>query len=410
MTRTHGAFVATAALLACAALAGCRAASTGAGITTPGGSASATSASAPATSAPSPSWPPAIALEHAWSGFASPVLLTHAGDGSGRAFVVELRGVVRVVKNGAVLDTPYLDISRLVSTGGERGFFSIAFAPDYRTSGRFYVDYTDLNGNSVIARYRVSATDPDVADPGSAEVLLRVVQPFANHNGGQLAFGPDGHLYVGFGDGGSAGDPYGNGQKPGTLLGKILRLDVSGPGGYKVPPDNPFVATKSFRPEIWDLGLRNPWRFSFDTKTEDLYIGDVGQNDWEEIDFEPAGSGGRNYGWNRYEGTHPYPPGSAPAPTLGLTMPVAEYGHDVGIAVTGGYVYRGSRWPALVGAYFFGDYGSGRVWALAREGGTWRTALVAETGLSIAAFGQDEDGELYVLDHASGRVSRIVGR
>ena len=405
MTRTHSALMAAAVVAACATLAACRSAPTADRLTTPGGSAAVTSASVPATS-----WPPAVALEPAWSGFVNPVMLTHAGDGSGRAFVVELRGVVRVIDNGRALGTPFLDVSRLVSTGGERGFLSIAFAPDYRTSGRFYVDYTDLNGNSVIARYRVSTKDRNVADPGSAEVLLRVDQPFANHNGGQLAFGPDGYLYVGFGDGGGAGDPHGNGQDPGTLLGKILRLDVSGPGGYTVPPDNPFVATKGFRPEIWDLGLRNPWRFSFDTRTGDLYIGDVGQDAWEEIDFEPAGSGGRNYGWNRYEGTHAYPPGSTPAPTAGLTMPVAEYGHGADISVTGGFVYRGTRWPSLDGVYFFGDYGSGRLRALARVDGAWRATSVAETGMRIASFGQGEDGELYVLDYASGRILRIAGR
>lgn len=392
-------------LAALAALAGCGT-PPGSGVTTPGEASPTPPASEPTTS---PAWPPRVALEPAWSGFDNPVLLTHAGDGSGRAFVVELGGVVRVVKKGVVLDAPFLNVSKLVSTGGERGLFSIAFAPDYRASGTFYIDYTDVDGDSVIARYRVSASDPDAADPASARIVLRVKQPFANHNGGQVAFGTDGMLYVGFGDGGGAGDPYGNGQNPGVLLGKILRLDVSGVDGYRIPPDNPFVGRKGFRPEIWSLGLRNPWRFSFDTLTGDLYIADVGQGAWEEIDFEPAGAGGRNYGWNLYEGSHAYKEG-AKASVGEPTMPVAEYGHDVGISVTGGFVYRGTRWPALQGVYFFADYGSGRLWALQRANGVWRDALVAKTGLSIAGFGQDESGEVYVLDLTSGKIERIVGR
>jgi glucose/arabinose dehydrogenase len=351
-----------------------------------------------------------VKTEVAFTGFDRPVQLTHAGDGSGRAFVVELPGVIRLIQDGKVLPKAFLDVSDKVSTGGERGFFSIAFPPDYAASGRFYVDYTNKDGNSVISRYRVSASDSDSADPGSEQVLLAVDQPFSNHNGGQLAFGPDGYLYVGFGDGGSEGDPFRNGQNPNVLLGKILRLDVSGSGGYSVPRDNPFVGRKGYRPEIWDLGLRNPWRFSFDLANGDLYIADVGGTDWEEIDWEPAHSGGRNYGWNIYEGTHPFPPGTPPASAVGLTMPVAEYGHDQGDAVMGAYVYRGRRWPALAGAYFYGDYGSGRLWALTRRSGSWESAVVADTGLTISGFGQDQSGELYLCDLSSGSISRIVGR
>ena len=361
----------------------------------------------PATATP---WPPVIALEPAWSGFRQPVLLTHAGDNSGRAFVVELPGRVRVIDGGKVLTKPFLDISSRVSTGGERGLFSVAFPPDYVTSGRFYVDYTNTAGDSVIARYRVSASDRNRADSASAQVLMTVKQPYANHNGGQLAFGPDGCLYIGFGDGGSGGDPQGNGQNPRTLLGKLLRIDVRGAGAYSVPKGNPFVGAAGVRPEIWDLGLRNPWRFSFDTKTGDLYIADVGQNAWEEIDMEPLGAGGRNYGWNRYEGTHAYPPGSAAQPPMTFTMPVAEYGHDVGESVAGGFVYRGTRYPSLQGVYFYGDYTSGRIWALGSRGGVWKTQQVAKTRLAIAGFGQNESGELYVLDLSSGNIAHITGR
>ncbi len=358
------------------------------------------------TPTPEPVWPPTVSLEPAFSGLEQPVLAVGAGDGSDRLFVVELTGRVRVAKAGAVLPKPFLDLSGLVSTGGERGLFSVAFPPDYATSGAFYVDYTNTAGNSVIARYRVSA-DPDRADPASAEVLLTVKQPYANHNGGQLAFGPDGFLYIGFGDGGSGGDPQGNAQNPATMLGKMLRIDVSRPGPYGIPLDNPFIGQTAYRAEIWALGLRNPWRFSFDRSTGELYIADVGQNEWEEIDVEPARSGGRNYGWNRFEGTHPYPPDAKRDPA-GFTMPVIEYDHSAGESVAGGFVYRGKRSAALLGVYFYADYSSGRVWALRRAGTRWQMALVAETGRAIAGFGQDDAGELYLLDLQSGEALRIV--
>jgi glucose/arabinose dehydrogenase len=351
-------------------------------------------------------WPPTIRIEPVWSGFEQPVLLTGAGDGTSRLFVVELTGRIRIIRAGAVLSEPFLDLSRVVSTGGERGLFSVAFPPDYATRGVFYVDYTNAAGDSIIARYRVSS-DPDRADPGSAEVLLTVEQPYANHNGGQLAFGPDGYLYVGFGDGGGAGDPEANAQNPRSMLGKMLRIDVAGAGAYRIPPDNPFVTSADHRSEIWAMGLRNPWRFSFDRSSGDLYIADVGQNAWEEIDVEPAGSGGHNYGWDLFEGTHPYP-ADATRDSAGFTAPVVEYARDAGQSVTGGFVYRGARFPALDGAYFYADFSSGRVWALRRAGTTWQTALVAETELNIAGFGQDDAGELYVLDLKRGDILRIV--
>lgn len=359
-----------------------------------------------ATTAPEPAWPPTISLEPASSGFEQPVLAVGAGDGSDRLFVVELTGRIRVVKDGAAVPEPFLDLSDLVSTGGERGLFSVAFAPDYATSGIFYVDYTDKAGDSVIARYRVSA-DPDRADPASVEVLLQVEQPYTNHNGGQLAFGPDGFLHIGFGDGGSGGDPKGNAQNPETLLGKMLRIDVSHPGAYGIPLDNPFVGETASRAEIWALGLRNPWRFSFDRSTGELYIADVGQSAWEEINVEPAGSGGRNYGWNRFEGTHAYPQG-AKRDSKGYTMPVVEYDRKAGQSVTGGFVYRGRRSAALTGVYFYADYTSGRLWALRRVGTGWETTLLAETGRNIAGFGQDDAGEIYVLDIERGDVLRIA--
>jgi glucose/arabinose dehydrogenase len=331
-----------------------------------------------------------------------PVYLTHAGDGSGRLFIVEKPGRIRIVKDGDLLPDPFLDITdRTRSTGNEQGLLGLAFDPQYRTNGRFFVDYIDLNGNTVVARYLVSADNPDKADPASGAAILRVNQPYANHNGGDLVFGPDGYLYIGMGDGGSAGDPLGNGQRLDTLLGKLLRIDVrSDP--YAIPPDNPFLGRAGARPEIWAYGLRNPWRFSFDRATGDLYIGDVGQDAYEEIDFQPAGSaGGQNYGWNIMEGLHPYKGGD----TAGLVPPVAEYSHDGGnCSVTGGYVYRGTRIPPLQGTYLFGDYCTGTIWVLRRIAGEWRMADWSgfSFGFPISSFGEDESGELYILDYKAG--------
>ena len=246
------------------------------------------------------------------TGLSAPVDVANAGDGSGRLFVVEQGGKIRIVRDGALVERPFLDIGGRITSGGERGLLGLAFHPDYPTDPRFFVDYTDRDGNTVVSSFRVSATDPDVADPGSESILLHVDQPFANHNGGGLGFGPDGDLYIALGDGGSEGDPQGNGQRLDTLLAKILRIDVDGGAAagapYGIPADNPFVGTAGAKPEIWLYGLRNPWRFRFDRQTGDLWIGDVGQDAWEEIDVARAGVGGLDFGWNRTEGFHCYDP------------------------------------------------------------------------------------------------------
>lgn len=347
----------------------------------------------------------AIRLEPAFAGLTQPLFLTHAGDGSGRVFVVEQGGVVRVARGGSLMEDPFLDVSSLVTAGGERGLLGLAFAPDFEESGRVYVDYTDANGDTVVARYVVErGLGADRVDPSSAEVLLRVVQPFANHNGGHVAFGPDGFLYVALGDGGSGGDPGNRAQDRGELLGKILRVDVAG-ARATAPSSNPFVG-RDGADEVWALGLRNPWRFSFDRESGDLWIGDVGQGDAEEINFEAAGgSGGRNYGWNVWEGSKRFRPGSTNGDA---TFPVAEYSQDGGhCAVTGGYVYRGNAVPALRGVYLYADYCSGTVWGLAPDRGEWVTRTLLTTEHRISSFGEDEAGELYVVDH-TGRVMRVA--
>lgn len=350
-------------------------------------------------------------------GLGQPTHITNAGDGSGRLFVVEQPGRIRIVKNGVLLATPFLDISNTganqVLFGGEQGLLSVAFPLQFDAKGYFYVYYTNLNGDNVAARYFLSA-NPDVADPSSEVILRTFPHPtFQNHNGGQLAFGPDGFLYIGTGDGGSGGDPNNNGQNPNTFLGKILRIDVESVANpridtYIIPLNNPFVGTQGFLPEIWALGLRNPWRFSFDRLTGDLYFGDVGQDSFEEIDFQPASSqGGENYGWRIMEGLHCFnPPNCSPA---GLTLPVIEYDHTQGNSVTGGMVYRGQNFPLMQGIYFYGDYFSGRIWGLKQNGAVWENALFLDTLPNIATFGEDEAGELYVADRANGRIYRLIG-
>jgi glucose/arabinose dehydrogenase len=338
----------------------------------------------------------------------SPVYVTDAGDGSGRLFIVEQVGRIRIVKDGALLPTPFLDIRSLVESGGERGLLSVAFHPDFKTNGVFVVDYTRASstpanvGDTVIARYRATPPAADVADRASAEALLTIDQPQPNHNGGLVKFGPDGLLYIGMGDGGGGGDtgaghaPEGNGQSLTTLLGKMLRIDVGAAGPYTVPPGNPNLG-QAARREIWAYGLRNPWRFSFDRATGDLYIGDVGQNDYEEIDFQPSNAkGGVNYGWPVWEGNHGYRLASTRSPD---TKPIAEYSHAGGAcSVTGGYVYRGTNIPALAGFYIFGDYCNGRLWTLVRFGGAWRLGLLRDTSYLISSFGEDDAGELYLVD------------
>lgn len=354
---------------------------------------------------------PDVRLLRAAGGFSMPTSIENARDGSNRLFIVEQAGRIRIISNGSVLSTPFLQIPSRISCCGERGLLGLAFPPGYASKGRFYVYYTAPNGDITVARYRVSA-DPDVADPASERVILTIEHRQAgNHNGGQLAFGPDGYLYVGTGDGGGSGDQFQNGQNTNSLLGKMLRIDAeSQPDGtYSVPPTNPFVGRGGFRPEIWAYGLRNPWRFSFDRETGDLYIGDVGQNRWEEIDFQPASSrGGENYGWNRMEGAHCFAPQNC-SPS-GLVLPISEYantGPD-DCSVTGGYVYRGARFPAMSGFYFFADLCSGKVRALRRENGEWRSFLL-NVRVQASTFGEDEDGDLYVAEYPGGVIYQVAG-
>jgi glucose/arabinose dehydrogenase len=337
--------------------------------------------------------------------------VTAAPGDTDRLFIVERGGLIRIFEGGALHATPFLDVSGLIASGGERGLLGMAFHPDYATNGYFYVDYTDTDGDTQVSRFTVSG-DPDVADAGSELPILSVDQPYANHNGGMLAFGPDGMLYVGMGDGGDAGDPDGNGQNPTTLLGALLRLDVDGGSPYAIPADNPFADHATNREEIWAYGLRNPWRFSFDKETGDLYIGDVGQGQVEEVDFQPASSaGGENYGWNVMEGSSCYglPSGCS---TDGLTLPVHQYGHSAGCSITGGYVYRGTASPALAGRYFYADYCSGWIRSLTVVDGeaTDLQDHSADIGSvsQLASFGEDAAGELYVVS-LGGTVYRLSG-
>jgi glucose/arabinose dehydrogenase len=345
-----------------------------------------------------------VRLSPVLDGFQSPLLLVDDPATRGEAYVVEQGGRVWRVAQGVRDPAPFLDLTPLVRSGGEQGLLGLAFGPAGETPRRLYASYTDAQGDSVLARYLLDAEGH--VDPASAEPLLKVDQPYANHNGGHVLFGPDGFLYVGLGDGGSAGDPQGNGQDPHALLGSLLRLDVRPATGYAIPPDNPYAEGRDGRPEVWAKGLRNPWRFTFDRETGDLYIGDVGQNKVEEIDFQPAGQGrGANYGWNVFEGASRYKllgsPFSDPVP------PVAEYGHEDGCSVTGGHVYRGAAVPALRGVYLFGDYCSGSLWGLVHKAdGTWAMAKLLDTGLRISSFAEDEDGELYVVDHG-GSIQKV---
>jgi glucose/arabinose dehydrogenase len=336
-----------------------------------------------------------------------PVDVQNARDGSGRLFVVEKSGRIVIVQNGQELATPFLDIrSEVGSQNTEQGLLGLAFHPDYAGSGLFFVNYTDVNGDTVIAAFHVSAGDPNRADPATQVDLLHVRQPYANHNGGGLAFGPDGYLYIGLGDGGSAGDPQRNGQNLDTELGKLLRINVDGGEPYTIPSDNPFALSGGL-PEIWAYGLRNPWRFSFDRLTGDLYIGDVGQDTWEEVDYVRAGTpGGLNFGWSYYEASHPYHPN--PPANATFTFPVVEYSHDYGCAITGGYVYRGAALPEWRGVYLYADYCSGTVWGLIQTASnTWQTQVVFNTGAHINTFGQDEAGELYLVDYNTGTLFRL---
>ncbi len=361
-----------------------------------------------ATPTPLP-FPPTIALEQVTTGFRRPVYLTHAGDPT-QVYVVEQKGLIQLVVNGQIQPTPFLDITdRVGSRASEQGLLSVAFPPDFADSHVFYVNYTDRRGDTVIARFRLSEDNPMQADPNSEQIVLQIDQPANNHNGGQLQFGPDGYLYIGMGDGGRGGDPWGNAQNLSVLLGKMLRIDVTGVETYAIPADNPFVGQDNARSEIWAWGLRNPWRFSFDRATGDLYIADVGQNRIEEVDFQPADSpGGENYGWDIMEGSACFEPPQGCDPT-GLVMPVVEYDHKWGCSITGGYVYRGTQYPQLNGIYFYGDFCSGRIWGLKQTpSGEWLSAPLLEAGIQISSFGEDANGEIYVLDYSSGTVYHLV--
>ncbi len=334
-----------------------------------------------------------------------------AGDRN-RAFVVEQGGRIRIVRGGAVVGTPFLDVSSKISTGGERGLLGLAFHPQYASNGRFYVNYTDRSGDTHISEFRASPPAADAVDPATERELLFVRQPFANHNGGGLAFGNDGMLYAGLGDGGNAGDPQGNGQNLSTPLGKLLRMNVDAGTPFAVPSDNPFVARAGAFPAIWAYGLRNPWRFAFDRETGDLFLADVGQNAVEEVDFAAAPRrGGENYGWNIMEGTRCFQPASG-CNQAGLTLPVLDYTHSEGCSITGGVVYRGCRLPGYAGTYFYSDYCTAFIRSFRMQGGQavdrrdWTAAL--GRGLNApTSFGRDDEGEVYIVDQ-DGEVYKVV--
>ena len=340
----------------------------------------------------------------------SPLGIAAPDNGSGRLFVVAQDGRIWVVgPDGSVNGTPMVDLRNRLTSGGEQGLLGLALHPGFPADPRVYVNYTNKDGDTVIASLTLDPNNPDRLDPDSQRRILFVDQPYANHNGGDLLFGPDGYLYAFFGDGGSGGDPQGNGQNPEVLLGKVLRLDVDHPNGddaYSSPAGNPFVAGGG-RPEIWLTGVRNPWRNSFDRATGDLWIGDVGQGAWEEVDVARAGVGGLNLGWNRMEGNHCYSPGTG-CDRGGLTPPVTEYGHDLGCTVVGGYVYRGTAQPALAGVYLFADYCSGRLFAIDPSTDAFRKPVqVGNGGDGISSFGEDAAGELYITQ-LDGEISKVV--
>jgi len=347
----------------------------------------------------------AVRLVSVLNGLSSPVLAM-SPPADPRLFVVEQPGRIRIARGGSVLPVPFLDLTGRVSSGGERGLLGLAFAPDFATSGRFFVNFTDRDGDTRVESFR-SAPGGDVADATSSRLWLQVDQPFSNHNGGHLEFGPDGMLYVGMGDGGSGGDPQGHGQNRATLLGALLRLDVSpSEPPYRVPPDNPFVGQAGTRGEIWHYGLRNPWRFAFDRVGGMLWIGDVGQQRWEEIDAVPVATKGANFGWADREGRDCYR--ASPCPTSGLTAPVHVYSHDAGCSVTGGRVYRGNAIPALRGAYVFSDFCSGWLRAARMSAGDSANVFDLQTASpgNVTSFGEDANGELLVITQ-QGSVYRL---
>jgi glucose/arabinose dehydrogenase len=380
---------------------------------------------------------PSLQLTQVASDLSKPLYVTHAGDGTDRIFIVEQTGQVKILSAGQVLSTPFLDITSKIISSGEKGLLGLAFPPNYQEKGYFYVNYTRTSDSAtVIARYYRTVVDPNLADISSEQILLIIPQPYANHNGGQIAFGPsDGFLYIGMGDGGDGGDPQGYAQNPASFLGKMLRIDVEtnalplitdpppslGPYNqyfpfvakgqdipYLIPNSNPFVDDPLVLDEIWALGLRNPWRFSFDRSTDDLYIADVGQGSREEVNFQGTSSlGGENYGWNIMEGSICYNAGSCNM--AGLVLPVVDFDHSLGCSITGGYVYRGSSIPDLQGTYLYGDYCSGRIWGLKMDNNQWVVNEFLDTVLRISSFGEDEVGNVYVADLSTGIIYRIDG-
>lgn len=350
-----------------------------------------------------------VELQQIATGLNRPVAITHAGDN--RLFITLQAGQIRIYNGTSLLPAPFLDISDVVGdTASEQGLLGLAFHPRYSENGFFFVNYTDNSGDTVIARYSVSPSDPNRADPSTVRTVLRIDQPFANHNGGQLAFGPDGYLYIGMGDGGSGGDPGNRSQNLGDLLGKMLRIDVNG-NPYSIPATNPYVGRPGIRGEIWASGLRNPWRYSFDRMTAELYIADVGQGEREEINFAPASSiGGENYGWRRMEGSRCFNPLTG-CNDGSLVLPIIEYDHSVGCSVTGGYVYRGTQNPRLKGLYIYGDYCTGVIWGASRNAsGQWSSRVLLDTPIQISTFGEDAAGEVYVARHntTAGTIYKIV--
>ncbi len=380
--------------------------------------ATARATSAPTSGPPSPTAPPQagrppqLALEPVVEGLDGPLDIAWRASDPDTLFVVEQVGRIRIVRDGALVTEPFLDIADQVDAGGEQGLLGLAFHPD-AADPRFFVYYTASDGQQVVASFRTSGDDADRADPNSETALLRMEDPFGNHNGGGLAFGPDGFLYVSTGDGGGGGDPLDSGRALDTLLAKVLRLDIDVDAGaeppYDIPPDNPFVGVDDARPEIWLTGLRNPWRIRFDRATGDLWIGDVGQGSLEEIDVARAGVGGLDFGWNVMEGTTCFRDGGDDCRTDDLTLPVTEYSHDDGCSVTGGTVYRGSGQPGLSGFYVFADYCSGRLWVIDPAGDDVREpTVVLDSGRSISAIAEDASGELYATDLAAGELLRLV--
>ena len=374
---------------------------------------------APLTDGSGPSAPTAstIDLSTVVTGLSNPVFVVRSPDGTGRLFVVEQTGQIRVIKDGSLLPDPMLSLKSAVSKGGEQGLLGLAFSPSYAKNRRFYVDYTDLKGDTVIREYRTSIANPDRVEPGSGRTILRIRQPYSNHNGGMIAFGKDGYLYIGTGDGGSSGDPGNRAQSKYSLLGKILRINVNGKTStrqYRIPSSNPYVG-KAGLDEIWQRGLRNPWRFSFDRANGYLWIGDVGQSRYEEIDRAANNSSGpgrgMNWGWRVMEGFHCYNPSSGCSKS-GRKLPLVEYTHASGrCSVTGGYVYRGAAIPALRGYYVFADFCSGEIWAVYASAASRTSSapkiLLRDTNVKISGFGEDVDGELYVVS-LGGSVQKII--